>query len=187
MAAQYDLSELGKLSGTPPRTIRYYIQERLLPRPHGKGPKASYGDEHLDRLLLIRSLQDGGETLEMIRGLLEVMDDAAVNRSLSDLDEGQLPLEAPADSSSALDYIRTARASSPTAARLQQHESLRQASLASSASAASPGGRHFSTWQHIALTPDIELHARRPLPRSQRRDLEELLEAAKEIFGREIP
>ena len=187
MAAQYDLNQLGRLSGTPPRTIRYYIQEHLLPRPHAKGSKARYGDEHLDRLLLIRSLQDGGETLEKIRALLEVMDDAAVRRSLSDLGSGGLPSEAPADSSSALDYIRMARATSPTAARLAQHESLSQASLLSTSPPASSGGRRFSTWQHIALTPDIELHVRRPLPRSQRRDLEELLEATRESFGREIP
>ncbi len=187
MAAQYDLSELSALSGTPPRTIRYYIQEHLLPRPHGKGPKASYGDEHLDRLLLIRKLQDRGETLEKIRGLLGVMDEAAVRSSLADLDGAQAPLSPPADSSSALDYIRRARASDPTAARLQQFGALHDASLRSSSPASPPGAHRYSTWQHIALTPDIELHVRRPLPRSQHRELERLLAAAKDIFGRDAP
>lgn len=187
MAAQYDLNELGKRSGVSPRTIRYYVQQRLLPRPQSMGSRAWYGEEHLHRLLLIRSLQDRGETLERIQRLLDVMDDAAVRRSLSELEGGGLLLAAPADSSSALDYIRRVRASSPEGARLQQPQSPFHASLTRSAPGAAAGTHRFSTWQRITVTPDIELHIRRPLPRSQRRDLEELLEAAKEIFGREIP
>lgn len=186
-ASQYGLKELSELSGTSVRTIRYYIQERLVPRPHGRGPKAAYGDEHLDRLLLIRNLQDGGETLEQIRDLLAVMDESDVQSSLADLARERHRPPAPADSSEALEYIRTARASGLTSARVQHSASLRDAAVRSGPQTSAPGGSRLSTWEHIALTPDIELHVRRPLPRTQHRDLDKLLEKAREIFGKDLP
>ncbi|MDQ3997904.1 MAG: hypothetical protein M3303_12910, partial [Gemmatimonadota bacterium] len=42
-----------------------------------------------------------------------------------------------------------------------------------------------STWEHISLAPDVELHVRRPLSREQNRQVERLLEAARDLFAEE--
>ena len=63
---EYTLSELASASGVTERTIRYYQAERLLPRPGKHGRDAVYGDEHLDRLVLIGELRDRGLTLSTI-------------------------------------------------------------------------------------------------------------------------
>ena len=66
----FDIDELSALTGTPVRTIRYYIQEGLVPRPLGLGRGARYAAEHLETLLAIRRWQNAGLVLERIRELL---------------------------------------------------------------------------------------------------------------------
>ena len=39
-----------------------------------------------------------------------------------------------------------------------------------------------SQWERLALTPDVELHVRRPLSRFQNRRVDRLLEAARQIL-----
>jgi DNA-binding transcriptional MerR regulator len=66
----FDLGELSALTGTAVRTIRFYIQEGLMPRPLGLGRGAHYGAEHLETLLAIRRWQNAGLSLERTRKLL---------------------------------------------------------------------------------------------------------------------
>jgi hypothetical protein len=42
-----------------------------------------------------------------------------------------------------------------------------------------------STWERIPLASDVELHVRRPLSREQNRQVERLLEAARDLFAEE--
>jgi hypothetical protein len=42
-----------------------------------------------------------------------------------------------------------------------------------------------ATWERIRLAPDVELHIRRPLSREQNRQVERLLEAARDLFAEE--
>jgi DNA-binding transcriptional MerR regulator len=60
---ELSLSELAERSGTPPRTIRFYIARGLLAGPLKAGRGAVYGQEHLDRLAEIRDWQSKGLTL----------------------------------------------------------------------------------------------------------------------------
>lgn len=62
-----DIEQLATLSATPRRTIRYYVQQALLPPPEGERRGASYSEIHLERLLAIRRLQHDGLSLEAIR------------------------------------------------------------------------------------------------------------------------
>jgi DNA-binding transcriptional MerR regulator len=64
---RYGLDELAELGGVSRRTVRYYIQEDLLPAPYGVGRGPHYGPEHLEALLRVRSLQEAGRTLDEIR------------------------------------------------------------------------------------------------------------------------
>ena len=65
--ARYGIAELAELGGVTRRTVRYYIQENLLPTPLGVGRGKHYGREHLDRLLQVKALQERGQRLDEIR------------------------------------------------------------------------------------------------------------------------
>jgi DNA-binding transcriptional MerR regulator len=67
----YDITELARLSGLTVRTIRYYLQQRLLPSSGLRGPGARYDAGHLARLQLIRRLQAEHLPLAEIRRRLE--------------------------------------------------------------------------------------------------------------------
>jgi DNA-binding transcriptional MerR regulator len=68
---RYSVGELAELGGVSRRTVRYYVQEGLIPVPHGLGRGAHYDDEHLEQLLRVKALQERGMTLDAIRdGLL---------------------------------------------------------------------------------------------------------------------
>jgi DNA-binding transcriptional MerR regulator len=68
--APYAIGELADLGGISRRTVRYYVQEGLLPPPRGLGRGNHYGREHLDRLLQLKALQEAGRSLDEIRQLL---------------------------------------------------------------------------------------------------------------------
>jgi len=65
--ARYAIGDLADLGGVSRRTVRYYVQEGLLPAPLGVGRGNHYGPAHLDRLLKVKSLQESGRTLDEIR------------------------------------------------------------------------------------------------------------------------
>ena len=68
---RYGVGELADLGGVSRRTVRYYVQEGLLPAPHGVGRGDHYGREHLDRLLQLKSMQEAGRSIDELRQLLD--------------------------------------------------------------------------------------------------------------------
>ena len=44
-----------------------------------------------------------------------------------------------------------------------------------------------STWEHVVITPDIELHLRRPLSRRDNRMVERLIAFARQLQGEDKP
>ncbi len=69
-SGSFGVGELAALGGVSRRTVRYYIQEALLPAPFGLGRGARYGKEHLERLLKVRGLQEAGRSLDEVRQAL---------------------------------------------------------------------------------------------------------------------
>jgi DNA-binding transcriptional MerR regulator len=69
-ATRYAIGDLADLGGVSRRTVRYYVQEGLLPPPLGMGRGNHYGREHLDRLLRVKAMQEAGRTLDEIRRTL---------------------------------------------------------------------------------------------------------------------
>ena len=65
------VAELADLGGVSRRTVRFYVQEGLLPAPLGVGRGRHYGPEHLQRLLQVKALQERGHSLADIRESLE--------------------------------------------------------------------------------------------------------------------
>jgi DNA-binding transcriptional MerR regulator len=66
-SARYGVEELAALGGVTRRTVRYYVQEGLLPAPLGVGRGRHYGPQHLERLQALKALQERGLSLEEIR------------------------------------------------------------------------------------------------------------------------
>lgn len=198
-----DINALSQETGNSVRTIRYYLAQNLLPPPYGRGPAATYGAGHRDRLRLIRRLQDAHLPLAEIRKQLQAMDDAGVAQALA---AHAAVAEPPAGS--AYDYVRQvlAKTKSPQSdlnlnqpppgvalsanqvpAICQAQDEASSPSLAATPAGvnAAPGPRkpQRSNWERITLHPDIELHVRRPLARADQRRLDELLDQAQRIFG----
>lgn len=66
-STRYAIGDLADLGGVSRRTVRYYVQEGLLPQPLGLGRGNHYGEEHLAQLLRVKTLQESGRTLDEIR------------------------------------------------------------------------------------------------------------------------
>ena len=67
---RYAIGDLADLGGVSRRTVRYYVQQELLPAPLGIGRGNHYSREHLDQLLRVKAMQESGRTLDEIRQAL---------------------------------------------------------------------------------------------------------------------
>jgi DNA-binding transcriptional MerR regulator len=174
------LAELADLAGVTPRTVRYYLSQGLLSAVGASGPGAKYDVGHLARLRLIKRLQGEHLPLAEIRRQLASLDDSAVVA---------IAAETPPPADSALDYIR--RVTAP--ARPSRATYLREASPLFTATEAQPAPEppqpsgpsprlQRSQWERVDLAPDIELHIRRPLPRSTAKRVDRLIEIARDLL-----
>lgn len=174
---RYDLHELSDLSGVSARTIRYYTQLGLLPSP-GSGPGVRYGRGHLDRLRLVRILQSQHLPLHVIADTLAGLDDEAVRASLADAEK-----QPPPPTNSAAEYIQAVLTREPitTPYASSKHPTVTPRFALVKAESPTLSSRR-ENWERIAITPDIELHVRRPLSREMNRRIERLLAAARQIL-----
>ena len=174
-----DILELSDRTRVSPRTIRYYIQQGLLPAPEARGPGAHYGSEHVDRLKLIRRLQAEHLPLSEIRKRIEKLAPDEVKRVLES--EPEYRADSASDyvrrvlSQGAASYAPEPRALSEPSANLPRDQSHASQKL------------QRSQWERFSLAPDVELHVRRPVSREDNRKLDRLLEAARRIFKEELP
>lgn len=112
----YDLLELCDAADVTPRTVRYYVQQGLLPSPDTRGRGARYERAHLERIQLIKRLQGRHLPLAEIRTQLAELSDAAVSALVAE------PAAAE-KSGSALDYVRTVLAGKKSAL---EYESIKR-------------------------------------------------------------
>ena len=172
---RYSLTELADLASVTPRTIRYYITQGLLRGPGTAGPGAKYDDSDLARLRLIKRLQSEHQPLAEIRTQLDGLGDDEILR----LDAG--PASAPPDS--ALDYIRRITQGPRVAERSAGYSLAAPTEPAAPAPTPSPDVRlERSQWERIDLAPDVELHVRRPLPRSTAKRVDRLISIARDLL-----
>ena len=68
---KFSLQQLSERADVPERSIRFYIQKGLLPRPEGEKRGAFYSEGHLAELLRIRQWQEVGLSLDAIGELLQ--------------------------------------------------------------------------------------------------------------------
>ncbi|MDM7992234.1 MAG: MerR family transcriptional regulator [Candidatus Fermentibacter sp.] len=56
---RFSIAELAALAGVSRRTVRFYVQTRLIPPPHGAGRGSYYTRNHLEAILHERARQAG--------------------------------------------------------------------------------------------------------------------------------
>ena len=195
----FDLNKLSDHAGVTPRTVRYYIQQGLLPSPGSPGPGAKYHEGHLLRLQLIRRLQKEHLPLSEIRKQLESMSDDDVGRAL----------QTPSVRSPVVEYVqrvlsekselrpsvrherrpsaREVRQPRPSDAPREQAFEMLSAESRLEPGPPPPAAAERSQWDRVSLTPDIELHVRRPLARSQNKIVEKLLDYARRLLEEDTP
>lgn len=87
------IEELSEQVNIPVRTIRYYIAEGLLPGPEGRGKATAYGEEHLQRLRLIRLLANRHMPLAEMSRLLNRLSLNEVHMLLAEEEQRAQELE----------------------------------------------------------------------------------------------
>lgn len=193
MPTDYSLTDLAKLADVTPRTIRYYIEQGLLPSPTQVGPNARYTEAHLDRLRLIKKLQAAHLPLADIRGQLRGLGEDEIATMLASVAAEQTPrsaidyvrsvLREPPIDDQATYYSRPASASMPAPASMPAAPS---AALAAPARAPEPSVEpDRSQWERISLHPDVELHIRRPLGRIKNKRVDRLISIARQLLEEE--
>jgi len=63
----YTAETLAFRAGLPLRTVRFYVQEKLIDPPLGRGPGAHFTEHHLIQLQQARTLHNAGVPLDAIR------------------------------------------------------------------------------------------------------------------------
>ena len=66
-AGKYTAETLAFRAGVPLRTVRFYVQEKLIDPPLGRGRGANFTDFHLAQLQQARTLHNAGFALGAIR------------------------------------------------------------------------------------------------------------------------
>ncbi|MEO7002152.1 MAG: MerR family transcriptional regulator [Ktedonobacterales bacterium] len=199
---QMTIEELAGQTQTSPRMIRYYIAEGMLPSPGARGRAASYGEEHLARLQLVRALLARRLPLAEIKQALAGLSLDEIRALLNEAQEQKNTLEQAAQAPSPRRYIsellrqtqdqREARQSQQNVPAMplrqpQQYAGSLPSSTASpnvSPPASLTPGQPEQTWQRIELTPDIELHVRAAAAERLRPLIDALVALAKKASWR---
>ncbi len=193
---RYLINELAKLAKTTVRTIRYYTSEGLLPQPESDGKYAYYDENHKNRLDLILRLKAAYLPLKEIRQImLSLSDDQVTQRLMEQVStkkmEGIKRSEGPGiekKGSDALNYIsniletqtryRTSEFQSKKQARQNQKTNL----YSQSPLPLDPSD--IETWQHIILSPGVELQLRYPADAQTNNRVQQLITYAKKLFNK---
>jgi len=189
------ISELAQKSGVTVRTIRYYIQQGLLPSPDTRGRYSIYDEDYLARLELIQRLKDaylplkeikrriGKLTDEEIKGLLALnTDDFNLQFAEDSNKEGASVGE---DSSDALTYIaRILDAHNEDDGRPRIQSPSRNLNKP-------PEPRPYeirreSRWQRIEIMPGIELHIREHLLKRYKANIDRAVQEITKLFKHSI-
>ena len=78
ISPELSIGDLADAAGVSRRTVRFYVQQRLLPPPLGRGRGRHYDGSHVERLRRIGELQSAGHSLDGIRRILDGADPSSV-------------------------------------------------------------------------------------------------------------
>jgi len=202
MNTELTLEDLAKLSKMSIRTLRYYIQEGLLPGPDTRGKFASYSREHLARIKMIKRLKDKYLPLQQIKQLLDNMSEDDIHQMMQYQDdlypgmnqarfEISQEVSLPETGSNALDYIRTLE---------QEHGLIQSVNEPKPMVIKSPSRNHFlkegpkhyqsppssrvkrESWRKIIFLDGLELHVSSAREKEFKAEIQQLIEFTRNLL-----
>jgi DNA-binding transcriptional MerR regulator len=205
MSEEYTLEDLENMSGLSLRTLRFYIQEGLLPGPDTRGKFARYSQNHLNTIHFIDRLKKVHMPLKQIRHLLETMSNEDIERIIQSQTGGNIIFSSPQlfieednsgklkgdqNKSSALEYIRSLE-NLQGSLKVNESNTRYYAPPAPSRVPASlkeaptiQPVKDGETWQRIHLADGLELQVREPIGKEQEQVVTELIEITNKLFSK---
>ncbi|MGE5224225.1 MAG: MerR family transcriptional regulator [Omnitrophica WOR_2 bacterium] len=191
--AEYAIKELARQANVSVRTVRFYINEGLLPTPKTRGRYTVYTEEYLDRLELIRRLKESYLPLKEIRATLAALSSDEVRATLDDLRRREASSEPSIATkeksepghkigearSSALEYIADLVSSKPVSRPLPPRTPS-QSMQAAPAKASEPLSE---SWQRVSLGPGVEMHIRQPVRPEDQPKVDAVIQLAHRLFS----
>ncbi len=152
MIEERSIRELAERVGVSPRTIRYYIDEGLLPQPIGAGRHQLFGREHEVRLRVAKALRDLGLTVKGVRTALATTPISVLEKRLAALPQDV----APEQLGELLGDLW--QASPPTRSRLAAFASQEPPYRHTERPAIRGHWYRAAQWIRVGLAPGVELH-----------------------------
>jgi len=200
------ISELAQKSGVSARTIRYYIAEDLLPAPPVEGRYSRFSSDYIDRILLIRYLQETYLPLKEIRRQMQNLSITEVRELLQKYkipaeSESSKPSSAMAytnavisspqpktEPGSALEYVSSLLKSRKISEKMDDGKNNLQY-LTQRPSPPEPAVRRTSpilergeNWRRIQLAPGLELHVEQHLMHRYETQIRQMIDLANNLF-----
>jgi len=91
----YTMRDLVQRSGLPARTLRVWNERGLLPRAIGRGPAATYSEEHLLRAITIGRMRAAGKRVDAVADAVEQWGFADFQRYVAETDPKPAPAPPP--------------------------------------------------------------------------------------------
>ena len=177
----YTITQLEEKTGLLRRTIHFYVKERLLPPPAGRGVGAKYDEEHLLRLGVICVLRNK-LSLDGIREALKKMDVPAMRVFLSNAEAGRKEWDT--ESIGKLVGIEQSRPKNISFANLGASSDDTPGNLLSALPVRSAA--IVDAWQRITVAEGVEINLSVNLTESSRRAVLEMAEALRvKLEGKE--
>lgn len=191
MNDELTLEDLVNISGLPIRTVRFYIQEGLLPGPDSRGKNARYTEEHLERLEWIQRLKEHHRPLREIRILLNNMTPREIKALLNGQEKmqeylsnfnvkGEDAIDHLPVGNSALDYIRSVEGKEGKTQEVTDPTVNLNLSASASVSPSSIDIRE--SWQRIVIGDGIELNLKLPIRSEDKARIDELIAFTRRLF-----
>ncbi len=181
----YLINQLAERAGVTVRTIRYYVNEGLLPPPQTKGRYSAYDEDYLYRIRLIKFYKESYLPLSRIREQLDGMTPeeirAAVEHYEKEPPEFNLPpapenLNRVSENLSAREYLKEMDQQKAIRVENEISESRGFPSvMAKRVFPSAPVPAKDDSWKRIEVADGIELLVREDVYRQQRDEIELML------------
>lgn len=151
------ISELSSATQVPVATIKFYIRQGLVPSGQLTSKnQADYGSEHVERVALIKALQeDGGLRLDTIARALHAADTAKEHFVIAAIDALEQPPQEAVDEK-APSYVAATKLITAAIKRHSWKLSLEDVSVRDAISALSVAWRSFPEENENALDPYVD-------------------------------
>jgi DNA-binding transcriptional MerR regulator len=180
----YLINQLAERAGVTVRTIRYYVNEGLLPPPQTKGRYSAYDEDYLYRIKLIKFYKESYLPLSRIRELLDEMSPeeikAAVEKYEKEPPEFNLPYalelsDRVEENKSARNYLRKIQEPSASDYQLESRVLGPEPQVQALRLMHPPKPNLEPSWKRVEVADGIELLVREDIYRLRRREIEDLI------------